>query len=701
MDHSPIHNHSFPDTDLLAEVAHQTSNGVVITDSERRVRWVNRAFESMTGHTLAEIVGRKPGELLQGPETDPDTVSDIHQALVRGEGFDKDILNYRKDGTPHWVRIVCNPIDRQTAPEGGFMAIQLDITKRKELEKRLKITSSVFERSQDAIIISDANNRIIDVNPAFTRITGYSREEAIGNTPSMLSSGRQGPEFYRAMWRSLQEQNFWRGEIWNRRRDGEEYPEFLSIARIQMDEPGEFYFVASFSDITALKSHAEELERAAYYDDLTGLPNRQLMIARLERDMSHSDISQQPLAICYLDLDGFKAINDQVGQGLGDRALVTIATRLRLAVRSDDTVARVGGDEFVLLLRNVEDERVYQRILNAVRDPLSVGPTTANITGSMGITLYPTDTSDAERLVRHADQALYSAKEKGRNNYHFFDPSLDKHLQQRRQHLTELAQALRNDEFQLYYQPQIQLDDSSVIGAEALVRWQHPDKGLLAPGQFLPYIEGSHLEERFGQWVLRHALAQQAQWTAAGLTLGISINISAAHLLAPGFSRFLKRYLKEHPDLNPAMITLEILESTALDDMQRASQVINECRELGIQIALDDFGTGFSSLSYFRSLPVDVIKIDKSFIFRMLEDDSDRAIVESVIYMARRFNRTVLAEGVETARHGGVLKSLECDQIQGFGIARPMPAGELNDWVRQWQSEHSLLPVSTFVQRGQ
>ncbi len=704
MDDSTSNLQSPPDSHLLAQVAYQTTNGVIITDHERRIVWTNRSFEKMTGYTLAEAVGRKPGDLLQGTATCPDNVAEIREAMARGEGFEQDLLNYRRDGTPFWVRVVCSPIERDTHPdhpEGGFVAIQIDITRRKALERRLKITSSVFERSHDAIVISDRNNQIIDVNPAFTRITGYSRQEAIGRNPNMLSSGRQGPEFYRAMWRSINEHNFWRGEIWNRRRNGDEYPEFLSITRVHLDQPGDWYHVATFSDISALKNHAEELERAANYDALTGLPNRQLMISRLQREMEHADLHNHALAVCYLDLDAFKVINDQVGQGLGDRALATVANRLRLAVRADDTVARVGGDEFVLLLRNLDDERVYQRILNAIREPLSIGPTTANVTGSMGISLYPHDPSDAERLVRHADQAMYSAKEKGRNNYHFFDPTLDEHLQQRRQLLTELTGALARDEFELHYQPQIRLSDAAVVGMEALVRWRHPERGLLAPVSFLPYIEGSHLEERFGQWVLRHALEQQASWASTGQRLGVSINISAAHLLAPGFTRFLQRYLKDHPGLNPALITLEILESTALDDMQRASQVINECRALGVQIALDDFGTGFSSLSYFRSLPVDVIKIDRSFISRMLEDDSDRAIVESVIYMAQRFNRHVLAEGVETDQHAEMLRSSGCDLIQGYGVARPMAASEITNWVHQWQNLNPALPVSALVQRGQ
>ena len=578
------------------------------------------------------------------------------------------------------------------------MIVLGDITRRKSMERRLKVTSIVFERSQDAIMISDADNRIIDVNPAFTSITGYSREEVLGRDPGMLSSGRQSPEFYQDMWRSLQKHGHWKGEIWNKRKNGEIYPEHLSINRVQLERPGVHYFVASFSDITDLKNHAEALERAAHYDELTGLPNRQLMINRLQLEMEHSDQTQEPLAICYLDLDGFKTVNDQVGQNLGDRALVTIASRLRLAIRNADTVARVGGDEFVLLLRNVGDERIYQRILAAVRQPLSTGPATSHLTASMGITLYPGDSSDSERLVRHADQAMYSAKEKGRNNYHFFDPSLDQSFQRRRQQLTELARALRQDEFELYYQPQVQLQSGALVGFEALVRWQHPERGLLAPGLFLPFVEGSHLEEGFGGWVLRRALAQQAEWFRQGLFLGVSINISASHLLAPGFVRELRDCLQDHPD--PTLITLEILESTALDDTQRAGQVLNECRALGVQIALDDFGTGFSSLSYFRSLPVDTIKIDRSFTMRMLEDDSDRAIVESVVYMAQRFNRLVLAEGVETAQHAELLAALGCDQIQGFGLARPMPSGDVLDWVRQWQGR-APLAVPAFIQSRQ
>lgn len=680
------------DPEQLALVVSRTTNSVVITDRDGCIEWVNPAFEKLTGYSLNEVAGRKPGDFLQGPDTNPETVSDIRQKLQANLSFERDILNYHRDGTPFWMRLTCNPIKSEGAWGGGYFAIQTDITRFKEYERSLKVSASVFERSQDAIMITDKDNRLLAVNPAFTRITGYEPEEVIGSNPSILSSGLQSSEYYQAMWHSLLEHNQWRGEIWNRRKSGEVYPEFLSITRVHLDEPATWYHVATFSDITILKNHAEELDRAAHYDELTGLPNRQLMMARLRRAMDQANETGTSLAVCYLDLDGFKAINSQLGQELGDRVLREIANRLLLTLNSGDTVARVGGDEFVLLLRSSGDNRMYRRILNAVRQPLSAGSAGASITASMGITIYPEDASDEERLVRHADHAMYSAKGKGRNNFHFFDPVLDELLQERRTQLTSLTRALQQEEFELHFQPQVRMSDQQVVGFEALVRWRHPEQGLIPPARFLPFIEGSHLEESFGLWVLKEALEHQASWAQAGYTLGVSINISPTHLLTPAFVSVLQQNLDQHPELAPSLVTLEIVESAALDDMHQAGLIIQECRQLGVQVALDDFGTGFSSLSYFRSLPVDLIKIDQSFIRDMLEDDSDLAIVESVIYMARRFSRTVLAEGVETPEHFQMLNELNCDLAQGYGIARPMPASEVPEWLaRRMPGKKQLL----------
>ncbi|MBW0148381.1 putative bifunctional diguanylate cyclase/phosphodiesterase [Marinobacter arenosus] len=670
-------------THRLASVASITRNMVMLLDSAGVIEWVNPGFEEHTGYRLADAIGHTPGELLFGPDTDPETIRRIRRKLFQGEPVQEDILNYSRAGQPFWVQVYCAPVDGDWSGRHGFVVIQSNISDRKASERNLRIAASVFDRSHDAILISDHNNRILDVNPAFSRITGYARHEVLGLTPAILSSGRHSPEYYRSMWQSLEKTDHWRGEIWNRRRNGEDYIEMLAISRVHLDQPGKFYHVAAFSDITALKNHARELDRAANYDDLTGLPNRQLLIERLRSACAHADRLRRGLSVCCLDLDGFKALNHRLGRTEGDRALKLIAERLSHTLRSGDTIARIGGDEFILLLQSDRHDGVYQRILDCVSTPLAVSGETIQITGSIGITRYPDDDADAESLVRHADQAMYSAKEKGRNQYHVFDPGLDAYRRRRRDQLTEISRALENGEFELHYQPQIRVSDSTLKGFEALIRWNHPTRGQLAPGEFLPALENSHLEIPLGQWVVKQAVHQLNAWQAAGECFTVSINISARHLMDPGFADYLASFLKSHPELDPGQLTLEVLETTALEDTKRASNVLGRCRALGLKVALDDFGTGFSSLTYLRTLPVDIIKIDQSFVRNMLTDTNDRAIVESVIFLAQRFSRPALAEGVESPAQARALREMGCHFIQGYGIERPMPASAVPAWARE------------------
>ncbi|MGM0768051.1 MAG: EAL domain-containing protein [Pseudomonadota bacterium] len=670
----------------LALLATHTPNMVIIIDEGGCFDWVNSSFEQHNGLTLEQIRGRRFGEVLFGAHTDQETVTRCRRKLFLNEAFEEDLLQYTHDGTPYWVHTFCFPIGAEQGVKPGFIVIQSNISDRKNSERGLRIAASVFDRSHEAIMISDRCNRILDVNPAFSRITGYSQSEILGLNPAILSSGRHTAAYYRDMWHAIDQTGHWRGEIWNRRKNGEEYAELLSISRVHLDEPGQFYHVASFTDITELKNHAKELDRAANYDELTGLPNRQLLDERIRSARAHADRQHRPLSVCYLDLDGFKTINERLGHDAGDQALKTLAERLTRSLRRGDTVARIGGDEFVLLLQSDPSDHVYRRILETVSSPLTLGEEALNLTASLGITRYPDDDADAEGLVRHADQAMYSAKEKGRNQFHFFDPSLEVHRKVRRDQLTAIARALENNEFELYFQPQVRLSDYAATGFEALIRWNHPERGLIAPGEFLPAVENSHLEIPLGQWVVKEAIHQLNLWREAGAELGVSINISAQHLMDRSFGDFLETYLQSHPDLDPGLITLEVLETTALEDTKRASNVLSRCRALGLQVALDDFGTGFSSLSYLRTLPVDLIKIDQSFVFNMLDNASDRAIVESVIFLAQRFAHPVLAEGVETLAHARALQRMGCDTVQGYGIARPMPGREVLDWTRQWQS---------------
>ncbi len=596
--------------------------------------------------------------------------------------YEQELRVRHRDG--HWVWIHDRGQLISRTPDGKPLLMagaHQDITERKQAEDQLRLAASVFASSYEAILITDAENRIIDINPAFSRITGYSREDVIGRNPRLLSSGRQGPDFYGAMWKTLAEKGHWQGEIWNRRKNGEEYAETLAITSVRDDSGALQHHVAVFSDISSLKAHAEELDRIAHFDPLTGVPNRRLLADRLQRAIALARRNRKPLAVCMLDLDGFKPINDRFGHEAGDRLLIEIVRRLTGMLRATDTVARLGGDEFVLLLGDLGDMAVLDRVLDAVRAPVLLDQETVTVSASIGVTLYPDDDADGDTLLRHADQAMYRAKQLGRNCIQVFDAGVEHALQARREQVRRLAQALEQGEFVLHYQPQVDMVSGEVARAEALIRWQHPEQGLLPPASFLPALEGSELEIALGEWVVETALAQVASWREAGLRLAVSVNIGAHHLLKAGFIDDLRRILERHPATAPAQLELEIVESTAISDMDSALEVLTACRELGIRLALDDFGTGYASLAYFRKLPVDLLKIDRSFVRDMLDDPEDRAIVETVVHLARAFGRQVVAEGVETPEHAAALTELGCRLGQGYGIARPMPAEHIPGWI--------------------
>ena len=564
-----------------------------------------------------------------------------------------------------------------------------DITERKSHELAQREATTVFESSYEGIMVVSPDRTVTKINPAFTRITGYSAGEIIGQTPRMLASGRHEPAFYAEMWDSLAQHDFWRGEIWNQRKNGEAYVELLSISVVR-DAAGVLqHYVGVFSDISQIKAHEAELDRIANYDPLTDLPNRRLLADRLSQAIIRAGRSGKSLGVCFLDLDGFKAINDLHGHSVGDRLLVGVTANLTQVLRADDTLARMGGDEFVLLLSDLasaeECTAILDRMLAAVSVPVQVDELSLNISASLGVSLYPDDNADADTLLRHADQAMYRAKDAGKNRYQLFDPETDRKAQVHRRALAELRHALEADEFVLYYQPKVDLTSGEIIGAEALIRWQHPSRGLLSPAQFLPHIDGSDLEQPLGEWVIATSLAQAESWQRAGLGLTVSANVSANHLLKPDFYESLAHALARHPAVPVARFELEVLETAAIADMAQAVAVLQRCRTLGVRFALDDFGTGYSSLTYLRKLPVDTLKIDQSFVRDMLTDPDDLGIVEGVIRLASAFNRQVIAEGVETLEHVTRLRELGCRFGQGYGIARPMPASALLAWAENWQ----------------
>ena len=544
--------------------------------------------------------------------------------------------------------------------------------------------SSVFEYCQESIIISDANECIIDVNPAFTKATGYTREEVLGKSHKMLSSGRQSKAVYAAMRKALNASSFWRGEIWNRRKNGEIYAELLTITTITNMQGKMIGYLGVSLDISDIKEHEAELIRVAHYDPLTSMPNRALLVDRMKQAIAQTKRDQTLLAVCYLDLDGFKPINDEKGHDFGDKVLVEVARRIKVAMRGGDTIARLGGDEFVLLLLGLEKgeecQRVLQRMLTVIEEPIAVEGEFITLSASIGVSIYPLDESNQDILLRHADQAMFVAKQLGKNRFHIFDPSLDKKAQSHNAHVNSIRLAVEQNQFELYYQPKINLRTYEIVGAEALIRWQHPERGLLSPAEFLPYIENTDVDIDIGNWVIEAALKQVNIWSKAGFDIEVSINISAYHLEAAHFLTNLQRLLELYPDMPNRMIQIEVLESAALNDFSRVQQIIEACRGIGIRFALDDFGTGYSSLTYLNRLPVDEIKVDQSFVRDMLEDKGDMAIVQGVIALANAFNRQIVAEGIETVEHFPVLLRMGCEVGQGYGIARPMPADQLVGW---------------------
>ncbi|MEW8050067.1 MAG: EAL domain-containing protein [Candidatus Thiodiazotropha sp.] len=442
-------------------------------------------------------------------------------------------------------------------------------------------------------------------------------------------------------------------------------------------------------DITDRKRAEAELEHIAHYDPLTGLPNRRLKTDRLRQAIAYSKRNATSVGVCYLDLDGFKPINDRFGHDSGDKILIEIARRLQGVLREEDTVSRIGGDEFVLILTNLTsmDEciLVLDRVLEVIAEPIRLDDTALEVNASIGLTLYPEDDVDADILLRHADQAMYWAKEAGKNCYHLFDPQYDKQIKANRKNVQLLKRALMKQEFTLYFQPKVDMYSCDVIGVEALIRWLHPEAGITPPGDFLSIISKTDLEIELGQWVFDHALKQMSKWLKMGLHLPVSVNISAYHLQHPGFTEHVREQFTKYTDVTPNMLELEILETASIEDTNVIYHALTNCHEMGVKISLDDFGTGYSSLAYFHRLPVDILKIDQNFVQDMLDDPQDLTIVDSVVRLAHAFQHPVIAEGVESIEHAAALLQLGCRLGQGYGIARPMPADEIPKWLKQWQ----------------
>jgi diguanylate cyclase (GGDEF)-like protein/PAS domain S-box-containing protein len=681
----------------MIEAAH---DGILLAEIEsRRIVDANPTLCAMTGHDRHALLAMGLEDLHAPGDLAP--ALDNYGRQARGELNEaREAPIRRKDASVFHADV---SVARMELDGRKYMACFFrDVSERKLAEEANRLAANVFTHAREGILITDRDANIINVNLAFTYITGFSREDVLGKNPRVLSSGQQGKEFYSAMWRDLRDKGHWYGEVWNRRKDGEVYAEMLTISSVR-DEKGDIQnYIALFSDITALKEHESQLERIAHFDVLTGLPNRVLLADRLMQAMSQTRRRGLRLAVAYLDLDGFKAVNDTHGHEVGDQLLTTVAYRMKQSLRECDTISRIGGDEFVAVLLDLDDFEaslpMLTRLLNAAAETVRVGNTTLQVSASLGVTFYPQEEDvDADQLLRQADQAMYQAKLAGKNRYHIFDAALDRSVRGHHESRERIRQALIGEEFVLYYQPKVNMRTGQVMGVEALIRWRHPDRGLLSPAVFLPAIEEHPLAIELGEWVIDTALGQIESWHGQGLDIPVSVNVSARQLQHSDFVARLRALLAKHPRAKPEELELEVLETSALHDIAQVSRVMRACQELGVHFALDDFGTGYSSLTYLKRLPAQYLKIDQSFVRGMLDDPEDLAILEGVLGLATAFRRQAIAEGVETQTHGEMLLQLGCELAQGYFIAHPMPPEEIADWVASWETSPLWLnrpPIS-------
>lgn len=643
----------------------------------------NQALAEISGYDIDELVGMDCIWLI-APESRELVAQNIRSGLEKYY----DVVGLCKDGRRYHISIHSRDISYKghTARAAEF----LDITERKQAEEKLRLAANVFTHAREGILITDTDGTIIEVNDSFSRITGYPRDEVLGRNPRLLSSGRQEPSFYSALWRDLIGKGHWYGELWNRHKSGEIYASMQTISVVRDAQGVVRNYVALFSDITMVKTQQKQLEYIAHYDALTALPNRLLLTDRLHQSMAQAPRRETCLAVVFLDLDGFKQINDRHGHATGDHLLTAIADRMKQALREGDTLARMGGDEFVAVLTDLVNVTAciptLDRLLAAAAHPVTFGEVVLQVSASLGVTSYPqAEEVEADQLLRQADQAMYQAKQFGKNRYHFFDAEQDRNVRGHHASLEHIRHALSERELVLYYQPKVNMQTGGVIGAEALLRWQHPERGLLPPAVFLPVIEDHPLAIEVGEWVIDSALTQIALWHAAGLDIRVSVNVGARQLQHPGFTLRLRELLAAHPGIRPFDLELEVLETSALDDLSHVARIIEDCNEIGVSFSLDDFGTGYSSLNYLKRLSVQHIKIDKSFVHDMLNNPDDLAILKGILGLSSAFNLQAIAEGVETIEHGTVLLQLGCERAQGYAIACPMPAAEFQGWAATWR----------------
>ncbi len=671
---------------LSYAISQQLSEGIYVINPQGIITYVNPRACALVGYEARELLGKNAHDLFHSKikqHSHRGKPCPIQNTTFHGKNFHSAKATFfHKDGSEIPIEVSSSPI----VTEGHVTAsvtLFRDIKGRLSEKKRLREVNAAFSHAAEGIIITDTEQRILSVNPAFTHITGYEPEEVIGHTPSFLSSNFQDALFYQALWHELKQNLHWQGEIINRHKSGRLYTERLSITAVQ-DEDGRITnYTAVFSDISALKEKEQRLQHNALHDALTGLPNRAHLTDQINQALKHAPHKQKLIALLFIDLDRFKVINDSLGHDIGDILLQEVAARMKSCLKPDNLLARQGGDEFVILMDNIshpEDaEDVAKGVIETLKKDFHLAEHNLYVGSSIGISLYPHHGTDASTLLRHADIAMYHAKAEGGNRYQFYENHGDDRAHERLLLEAELHLAIPHNELRLFYQPKLQLNDQRIIGFEALLRWEHPIRGNITPASFLPLLRTTGLIPELGHWVVKHALQNLADWhnqfDLQDRECAVYINLEGENLADETFSEFILQELENH-NLPPHCLGIEVTENAFSGQAEKIVSTLHKLRAAGIKIAIDDFGTGHSSLQRIKTLPVDQLKIDASFVRDMLDDPSDRSIVQSTISLAHDLGLSVVAEGVETQAQADLLTRMGCDQVQGYLIAKALPADE-------------------------
>ncbi|MBF0184870.1 MAG: EAL domain-containing protein [Magnetococcales bacterium] len=704
-------------------------DGILTIDSKGIIRSANAAVENLFGYPVQELIGQNVDILVPEPhrsQHDAYLQNYLKSGVRRIIGYTREVIGVCKDGGHFPMELAVGEF--RAGGETFFTGIIHDITERKkakealqeaynELERRvlvrtqelqeantqlvssleaqkraesgLRLAAKVFEHASEAIVITDVAGTIVEINQAYTNITGFSREDVIGANPRIGKSGRHPPEFYRSMWESIISQGQWSGEVWDRRKHGEVYPKWLSINAVKDDAGNTMHFVGIFSDISHIKSTEERLEQLAFYDPLTRLPNRMLFKDRVKRAIDWSGRHGKKGAVFFIDLDRFKYVNDTLGHAAGDKLLVEVARRLLACVRSSDTVARLGGDEFTVILTDLNhgDQAavIAEKIIASVSQPVELDGNQANIGASIGIAIFPDDGNTYDLITQYADLAMYHAKEAGRGVSRFFEVSMNAKSAKRATLERSLHRALRDKEFLLHYQPKVELLTGKVVGMEALVRWRQPDGTMVSPLDFIPLAEETGLIVPLGQEILQMACRYNKQLLQQGVSpVKVAVNLSGRQFQDRELHSQIQAILAES-GLPPEWLEVEVTESMMMKDERQAIASLKQLREIGLSIAMDDFGTGYSSLSYLKRFPINSLKIDQSFVRDLVEDSDDAAIVSAIVSMAKSLRLRVVAEGVENRHQVDFLHRLECDEIQGYWLSRPLVEDAFATFIKEWQ----------------